>query len=356
MLSVQTDGLMQVCIACNLSLASCRLQFCGHCQQFPAGLTAPAHCLHPQVITVGENTQLQSDVHDELQDTQPMAWELDFAGVSVSFIDDMSKRSGMGAPTVQEILCCSVHRLRFVATVSDDVAIEMQAGYIQVDNQWQPGSTAEARDAQQKRGKYAVILAPTDQEKYTPESTPPVLNITANRIGASDVEHYEHIYVKIVDLTVSIDGDLVDRIYSKALNQSKHRSVWLLRGPAKKQGLREILNDEVRRFRCHADPVMAPRRLFIQSLQVMPFAVTWSHSGRPSFIAADGFSNVPVVFAKYSRQYVRTTHESQISQLQAIYVDQIKKKLPQFIGSSHVLGNPLGVVTSVSYSPNFCSS
>jgi hypothetical protein len=29
---------------------------------------------------------------------------------------------------------------------------------------------------------------------------------------------------------------------------------------------------------------------------------------------------------------------------QAVYGDQLAKKLPQFIGSSHLLGNPIGVV------------
>jgi hypothetical protein len=50
-----------------------------------------------------------------------------------------------------------------------------------------------------------VIVAPSDR-RLSPESTTPCVKLSLRRAGAAEVERYEHIYLKVVDITVSMDG------------------------------------------------------------------------------------------------------------------------------------------------------
>jgi hypothetical protein len=58
-------------------------------------------------------------------------WEVDLAGVSMSFIDNRQSEARMG-PSVQEILNWTIYRLRLVAAAGPELAVDFTAGYVQV--------------------------------------------------------------------------------------------------------------------------------------------------------------------------------------------------------------------------------
>jgi hypothetical protein len=306
--------------------------------------------------------------------SRTVIWDLDLSGVGLSFIDNggLARDSGnlprptqIGTGDAQELIHCCVYSVRLNAIVAAETELEFYADYMQIDNQWDRRlSLQRSIDSNSNRwrdGKYSVILAPTDKDIVPTGDRVPnqprtraksFLHVRVERVHSPGVDCYRNVLVHLTDLTVKLDGNLIERIVGPAELTTSHnktandrpRTVWLFRGPAEAKCLDEIVFEERQQLRRFTDAAVAPRRLFIQRMQILPYTVTVSHSGRPSVLATDGFANVPIRFTKYEGRHIHAAAFSLLSKLRALYGRQLALKLPQFIGAASLFGNPAGVV------------
>lgn len=304
-----------------------------------------------------------------------VTWNLDLTGIGLSFIDNggltwNGNRSRLPPNTTedaQELVHCCIYSIRLNAIVAAETELEFYAEYMQIDNQWDRRlSLQRAVDTETNRrsdGKYSVVIAPTDKDMVRPGDRLPTqqprgrsksfLHILIERVRSPGVDCYRNVLVHLTDLTIKLDGNLIERVVGPAeltANRriklyDKPRTVWLFRGHAgEAHHLHEIVLEERLRLEQCTAATVAPRRLFIQRMQILPYTVTVSHSGRPSVLATDGFANVPIRFTKYEGRHIHAATFSLFSKLRALYGRQLALKLPQFIGAASLFGNPAGVV------------
>ena len=297
--------------------------------------------------------------------------ELEVAGIALSFIDN-SAESGhqvfrpfqTGVGEAEELIHCSIYGVRLNAVAGVETKVDFSADYLQIDNHWHRKADAHrplgGDSFRREDGKsYAVVLAPTDKElvpavdqllSRAGGQTKPFLRVRIERVESPGVDCYRSISLELADLTVTLDGNLIERVVgpvelttNKDLMHHKPRTVWLFRGPEATR-LGDIFLRQKRQLRQFTDAAATPRRLFIQRMRILPYTVTISHSGRPSVLATDGFENVPVHFTKYEGRHIHAAAASLLSKLRALYGRQLALKLPQFISAASLLGNPAGIV------------
>jgi hypothetical protein len=296
-----------------------------------------------------------ADVHSKCT-----SWDVDVAGLGISFIDN--KASGLTEdntvrPTrllthdVQELIYCSISTLRLNMTTGSETMLDFSATYMQIDNQLRT-STGD--------GKYSVILVPTDksqraisEHRQAVPSVKPVLRLILEKGPNAEIDHYRAVSVTLSDLSISLDGNLIERVFGSQdantasnIARTNPRTVWLFGGHSQATEVRDILQQQQQRLYWFADRGVAPRRVFIEKMQILPFTAVISHSGRPSVLATDGFENVPLHFAKYEQLRIHAASLSLMWKIRATYGRQLALKLPQFIGAASLFGNPAGALAS----------
>ena len=327
----------------------------------------------------------------ELQ-ARTISWKLDLAGIGLSFIDNgvtardvghvsWPMQTGQNAGDAQELIHYCIYSVRLNAIVGAETEVDfydLEADYMQIDNQWDRRLNAQRSvDSESNRwrgDKYSVVLAPTDKDIVPTGDKLPMhlpggarvksfLHVRVERLHSPGaVDCYRSVLVDLADMTIKLDGNLIERIVGpaelttnqKSLMSDTRRTVWLFRGPAKAKHLDEIVIEQRQQLRRFTDAA-APRRIFIKGLKILPdnCTVTVSHSGRPSVLTTDGFANVPIRFTKFEGKHIHAAHcclskldnsDSLLSKLRKYYGQQLAMKLPQFIGAASLFGNPAGVV------------
>ena len=178
-------------------------------------------------------------------------WELDLAGIGLSFIDNgvvardvghVSWPMQTGTGDAQELIHCCIYSVRLNAIVGAETEVEFYADYMQIDNQWDRDRRLNVQrsvDSESNRwrgDKYSVVLAPTDKDIVPTGDKLPThlsggarvksfLHVRVERVHSPGVDCYRSVLVHLTDMTIKLDGNLIERIVGPAELTTNQKSI-----------------------------------------------------------------------------------------------------------------------------------